>query len=152
MDIYALGWLILRIVFAWMFLYPIITLLKTWHDTVKTTALLFPWQPAFFTICSILIMFFGALSILVGFFAQVGAIGLCAISLGGAIIHYRLAAQAEKLSQQLPLSSAKEQLITLAQVGNVTSAQKNFVLAAVAIFFILVGSGPVSISNINIFT
>jgi len=40
---------------------------------------------------------------------------------------------------------SNERLIGLATVGHVTSAQKNIVLAAVALFFALVGTGPCSV-------
>ncbi|MEM9659329.1 MAG: hypothetical protein AAF961_13310, partial [Planctomycetota bacterium] len=78
------------------------------------------------------------------------AIGLLAFNLGGAVIHYRLA----RIAQETHLSDAASEedraaaveLSNLGQVGHVTSAEKNFVLAAVALFFALVGTGKFSLA------
>ncbi len=137
-----IAWLILRIVFAWMYLYPLITLLQDWPTLVNTTALLFKWQPNFFAVLSVLTMIVGAVSILFGIYAQIGGSLLCVFTLGGAVIHYRLAAIA-KTSVANP---HQHELAKLAVAGHITSAQKNFVLAAVAFFFALLGSGPMSIT------
>lgn len=146
MNVDLLAWLTLRAVYAWMFLYPVKGLITSFSDTVNATALLIHWQPQAFAILSILGMIVGALSILLGIYSQVGALILLCFNLGGAVIHYRLKDVAQSISVS-PQSSAEDveavaSLKSLAAVGHVTSAQKNFVLAAVAFFFMLMGTGP----------
>jgi len=148
-NIDALAWLGLRGVYAWMFLYPAWGLLRDWENTVQTTSLLFRKFPSFFAFGSLLIMIVGAISILLGVYGQIAAVGLVAFNLGGALLHYRLA----RLVKQLHLSEeatpvdrgALDKAATLGVVGHVTSAEKNFVLAAVALFFVLKGTGPLSL-------
>ncbi len=140
------AWILLRVVFAWMFLSPIPNLLKNWPGTVSNTSLLFPWRPEWFARGSLLVMMLGACSILFGIYGRIGALGLLIFSLGGAVVHYRLAGKAQDSSMSLTASTEDkntlEQLKTLAAVGHITSAQKNYVLAAVAAFFLLQGTGP----------
>lgn len=146
----TVAWLVLRIVYAWMFLYPLKTLLKDWSGAVALTKLIIPIAAPLFTVAMLLAMFFGALSILFGIFGQLAGLVLLVYCLMGAVVHYRLAAAAGKIS--LSAQSAEEdknqlaQAIQLATVGHVTSAQKNFVLAAVACFFMLMGTGPYSLT------
>jgi uncharacterized membrane protein YphA (DoxX/SURF4 family) len=146
MNVDLIAWLTLRAVYAWMFLYPVKGLITGFSDTVNATALLFPWQPQAFTIVSILGMVVGALSILLGIYSQIGALILLCFNLGGAVIHYRLKDAAQSIAVSAGSSTedveAVASLKALAAVGHVTSAQKNFVLAAVAFFFMLMGTGP----------
>lgn len=132
-----------------MFLYPLKSLLEDWPATVQTTALLFPSQSKFLAVASVAVMGIGAFSILLGCYGQVGAAGLLVFCVGGSVIHYRLADQAKRahLSEQASSADrrAMTQLSTLAVVGHVTSAEKNFVLAAVALLFLLTGTGPWSL-------
>ena len=149
LNIDALAWLVLRAVYAWMFLYPAYGLIKDWDSTVQTTALLFKWRPDLFAFGSLLLMIFGAVAILFGIYGQFAAIGLIGFNLGGAVLHYRLA----RLLKQTHLSKestaadqdALEGAISLGIVGHVTSAEKNFVLTAVAFFFAIKGTGPLSL-------
>ena len=148
-DVNDIAWLVLRVVYAWMFLYPLKSLLSDWPATLQATALLFPWQTPLFAVVSVAVMALGALSILLGCYGQVGAAGLLAFCLGGAVIHYRLAdlAKGARLSGQASSADrqAMAQVSKLGVVGHVTSAEKNFVLAAVALFFLLKGTGPWSL-------
>lgn len=145
----AFAWIALRIVYAWMFLYPAAGLIRDWSTTVQTTALLFKRATGLFAFASLVIMIFGALMILFGVYGQYAAVALVAFNLGGAILHYRLA----RLIKQTHLSNnasaedraALDGAATLGWVGHVTSAEKNFVLAAVALFFALKGTGPLSL-------
>ena len=145
----AVAWLVLRAVYAWMFLYPSYGLIKDWHGTVQTTALLFPRHTGFFAFGSLVIMILGSLAILLGIYGQLAGVALVGFNLGGALIHYRLA----RLVRQTHLSASANQadqealagVVELGVVGHVTSAEKNFVLAAVALFFALVGTGPLSL-------
>ena len=145
----ACAWLVLRAVYAWMFLYPAYGLMKDWETTVQTTAMLFKWQPAVFAFGSLLLMIFGAIAILFGIYGQLAAVGLIGFNLGGAVLHYRLAARLKQThlsSEALPADQhALERAIDLGVVGHVTSAEKNFVLTAVAFFFALQGTGPMSL-------
>ncbi len=150
-NIDVMAWLVLRIVYAWMFLYPIPGLLKDWQTTVAGTSLLFPWFSNLFAIFSVAGMFVGSLSILLGFYAQIGGLILCLFSLGGAVVHYKLSKIAETATIKSTLSaedvSTVNQLKTLLQVGHVTSAQKNIPLAAVGFFFFIMSAGPLSITS-----
>lgn len=140
----TIAWLVLRVIYAWMFLYPLHTLLKDWDGTVGATALLFKWQPKFFAMISTLAMVLGGLSILFGFYGQIGGLLLLIFNLGGAVVHYRL--------KDLALAQNGDETLTkLAVVGHMSSAQKNFVLAAVAFFFMLIGTGPHSITPTLLF-
>lgn len=148
------AWMILRISYAGMFLYPLWGLLKDWNGTKSVTALVIPFAIPFFTIMMLCTMFFGALAILFGIYGQVAGLGLLIYCLLGAIVHYRLADNSKKIVSSSTISFKDQQQLTqaiqLAVIGNVTSAQKNFVLAAVACFFMLLGTGPYSMVNENI--
>lgn len=141
MTIHPVPWIMLRIVYAWLYLYPLMTLSKNWQTTVATTALLFTKHAQQCARVSVVVMVIGAISILFGIYARIGGILLLFFNLGGAYIHYRLADQAEGFAAE-----GNTTLVNLAMVGNVSSAQKNFVLAAVAFFFMVQGSGPWSIA------
>jgi len=143
------AWLVLRIVYAWMYLYPAVGLVRDWPGTVNTTGLLFKHGTREFAFVSVLGMVIAALMILLGVYGQYAAVALVGFNLGGAKIHYSLAEMAHHagLSDAASLEDRTEfqELATLGWVGHVTSAQKNFVLAAVALFFALVGTGPWSL-------
>ena len=151
MSAELVGWLVLRAVYAWMFLYPAMALLRDWSGTVATTSLLFPWKPAWFAVASLVLMIVGSIMILVGCYGQFAAAGLFLFCLGGARVHYRLAANAMRVAVGSGVTPAPgvDDLRKLAVVGHVTSAEKNFVLAAVALFMTLVGTGPGSLIPSN---
>jgi uncharacterized membrane protein YphA (DoxX/SURF4 family) len=143
------AWVALRAVYAWMYLYPSIGLIKNWPQTLSTTKLLFTKGTTFFASASIVVMILGSLMILFGAYGQYAAVALFGFNLGGAVIHYRLARIA-KGTQLSASASDKDQstvaeLANLGHVGHVTSAEKNFVLAAIALFFALVGTGKFSL-------
>ena len=144
-----IAWLTLRIVYGWMYLYPAIGLLKDWPTTVNTTGLLFTKGKRLFAAASLVVMIGGGLMIVFGFFGQCAAVALLGFNVGGAIIHYRLAAMAKGMRCTADAAAedkaAFENLATVGRVGHVTSAEKNFVLAAVALFFALMGTGPMSL-------
>lgn len=141
MNAYPIAWIVLRIVYAWLYLYPVIALIKNWQETVDTASLLFKNKPKEFTIVSVVIMIIGALSILLGIYGRIGGVLLLFFNLGGAYIHYQLANRAKDFGIE-----ANTSLVKLAVLGNVSSAQKNLVLAAVAFFFMIQGTGPWSIT------
>ena len=144
MEMNMIGLLLLRIGFAWIFLYPLPGLLKNWQITVDTTKLLFAWKPSFFAVISCLVMFVGALGVLLGIFPRICALTLFFFNIGGAQIHFSLGKLAQTLAAKDNQASSK-QIADLAVVGHVTSAQKNYVIAAVSLFFVFSGTGPWSL-------
>ncbi len=148
-SIEVAAWLTLRIVYAWIYLYPAKSLIRDWPTTVETTGLLVSWGTSFFAFISVGGMIISALMILFGVYGQFAAVALCAFNIGGAVIHYRLAAMANETrisdSASADDRTTLDGLASLGWVGHVTSAEKNFVLAAVAVFIALVGTGPYSL-------
>lgn len=155
MDLEAVAWLLLRVVYAWFFIYPIKGLLDDWQGARSLAAIAIPVYPQFFSILMAVVMFFGALSILLGVYTEVSGTILCLYCLLGARVHYKLAKQLKvsALSSTATEDDKKTLLdaVNLGVVGHVTSAQKNFVLAAVSLLFVFVGSGPYSITENFIF-
>ena len=152
MELQVIAWMALRIMYAWMFLYPLKVLLSDWKTTKSTVALISPPSlVSFSSVLMVIVMISGALSILLGLYAQIGGLLLFVYCLMGAVVHYKLA----NLIKQHHLSptagvtdvSVLQAVIDMGMVGNITSAQKNFVLAAVALFFMLLGSGPMSLTT-----
>lgn len=143
------AWFVLRAVFAWMFLYPAVGLVRDFGGAVETTSLAFPFAPRFFAAGGIGVMVAGGLMILVGFYGAWAGLALVAFNLGGAVIHYRLAASVAAVEASDQASEADREAIArlqaLGTVGHITSAEKNFVLTAVAFFFALMGTGPGSL-------
>lgn len=150
----SIAWLILRVVYAGMFLFPLFNLLKDFEATVGAVKLVLPFLSRFFAVVMVFVMIYGALSILLGFYAQIAGFLLLIYCLMGVLVHYRLAGLASA-SQLSATASAEDRevlsgAIALAILGNKTSGQKNMVLAAVACFFMLLGSGPWSLT-MNLF-
>lgn len=144
MDAQTLGWLLLRVGFSWIFLYPLPKLINNWEDTVETTELLMPWKTSFFAAVGCFMMFVGSLGILFGVFPKISAIVLFCFSIAAAQIHFSLGKLAQTLAANDEQASTKL-IADLAMDGHVTSAQKNYVIAAVCLFFIFVGTGPMSL-------
>ncbi|MDC0534680.1 DoxX family protein [Francisellaceae bacterium] len=149
MDVIA--WLVLRIIYAWMFIYPIKALTADWQSTKNTVRLLTPIFVNLSAMMMIAVMFVGGVMILLGVYAQIAGIALCAYCLIGYYIHNKIAQNALNSTIASQISDADQNVINnikaAAAVGNVTSAQKNIVLAAVGLFFFFMGSGPFSITN-----
>jgi hypothetical protein len=144
-------WLILRIIMAWMFLIPVPGLIRDWESTKVLTRLI---SGIFVNTCSVIsiaMMVLGAASVLLGLYAQIGGILLLAYSLIGVRAHFKLA----KLIASIRLPKvchpdgdhAFAEVKSLGIVGQITSGQKNMVLAATALAFTILGSGPVSITG-----
>ena len=147
-----IGLLTLRIMFAWIFLWPLPGLLKDWQTTVQTTGLLFPFGQSFFTTVSVAGMAISSIMVMIGIYGRAGAVFLFFFCIGGAIVHNKLAGipeqAAKKLSSkdlQTPTGEVLAQALVLNRVGNVTSAQKNLVIAGIAAFFALAGTGNLSV-------
>jgi len=147
----GLAWLILRIGYAWLYLHALVGLLNQWQSTEDMVSLLFPKFTSFFAALMIAVMFVCSISLILGFYAEIAGFFLCFYNLLGMRLHYKLANivknfQLSKLADEAdrePLQNAAE----LGYVGHITSAQKNAVLFAVAIFFMILGSGPVSLTQ-----
>lgn len=139
----------MRVVLAWLFLWPLKGLVSDWAGTVNLVKLVAPFKPAFFAVIMIFVMIFGSLSILLGIYAPIGAALLLIYSLIGFVVHYRLSQQlaAMKLTKA---AGDKDKTVfqnakALGVVGHVTSAQKNIVIAAALLVIVLLGSGPMSL-------
>ncbi len=150
LNMETFAFILLRIVFAWMFLWPIKSLLADWKATQSMVAMLCPASlVGIGSIGMVLLMVVGSFSILLGILPQVGGLLLAIFCLFGAYIHYRLGASAAEGALSQSVTRADRNLhakaVGLAAVGNITSAEKNIVLAAVGIFFALVGTGPYSL-------
>lgn len=150
-----IGLLTLRIMFAWIFLWPLPGLLKDWQTTVQTTGLLFPFGQRFFTTVSVIGMTLCSIMVMVGIYGRVGAVFLFFFCIGGAIVHNKLAGIPELAARKLPSDDLKtpvgevlDQALVLNRVGNVTSAQKNLVIAGIAAFFALTGTGDLSVASL----
>jgi uncharacterized membrane protein YphA (DoxX/SURF4 family) len=146
----TVAYIVLRVVFAWMFLWPIKGLLADWKATQNMVAMICPASlVGIGSIGMVLVMVLGALSILLGVLPQIGGAVLTVFCLIGASIHYRLGASAAVGELSKEATAADRDLhakaVGLAAVGNITSAEKNFVLAAVGLFFALAGTGPYSL-------
>ena len=135
-------------------LYPMKALLSDWAGTKKTVGILIPIFPSFCAVMMLLVMLCGALSVLVGFYSQIGGFLLCVYCIFGIKVHYRLSQLSTAGSLSSRASDSDREVLKEAQglavVGNITSAEKNVVLAAVALMFTLLGSGPFSLTA-NIF-
>lgn len=146
------AWLILRVVYAGMFLYPLQDLLTNFEETVHWVALIAPFKPRLFAYLMILVMIFSAVMILFGIYAQIAGILLIIYNIAGIFLHYKLSRQARnaRLSAQASAEDIKKfsEIAQLAMVGHITSGQKNSVFAAVAVFFMLLGSGPFSVTGL----
>lgn len=146
--------IILRLVFSWVFFRPLPDLVKGFRGTVGLVQLVVPFWAFFFTLLMFVIMFFGGLSILFGMYAQIGGLFLLIYCMMGWLVHQRLAYQVGSLRASDSASTADqhtlENAVSLGVIGHVTSSQKNIVLAGVALYFLLAGSGPISVTG-NVF-
>jgi len=154
-TLYEIGDLILRIMFAWIFLWPAPGLIRNWKTTVQTTGLLFPVGQQFFTAVSVVGMITCSLMVAIGIYGRIGAIFLFFFCIGGAIVHNKLAGIPEAKAKSLPeqpsdpkVAEVLTEALTLNRVGNVTSAQKNLVIAGIAAYYVLAGTGALSILSL----
>lgn len=148
------AFVVLRLILAWMFLYPLKAQLSDWDATVGLVDLIAPFQPQLFAVLMVLTMIAGSLSVLFGLFAQVGAALLMIYSLIGVLVHYKLSRLVAGLRLSASATIADQQILEKAKhlgvVGNVTSAQKNIVIASALWVIVCLGSGPYSLSG-NLF-
>ena len=146
-----IAFFVLRLVIAWFFLQPIPALCRHWKASVAMVKLVFPTYTKFFTAMMIVVMVCGALSVLLGFYAEIGAAMLCIYSLIGFFVHSELKQQIEKLKLKDRVTDKDEKAFekcqSLGVVGHATSAQKNIVIAAVLLLIVLMGSGSYSLTG-----
>lgn len=152
----TLAWLIIRIAYAWMFIYPVKSLMQDWQGTKLMMDLLVPKSlglQALTAAIMLVIMLFGGLMILFGVYAQIAGLILCIYSIIGYFIHTKLAQSAFVMKNKFEIKAHQDEILDLeklAFIGHTTSAQKNFVLAAMGLMFFLLGSGPLSLTS-NLF-
>lgn len=146
----AIAFLILRISIAWLFLSPLKQFIPRWKTTVEMVRFLIPFQPQLFSILMIAAMFLGSLSILFGFYAQVGAVLLAIQCLLGFCIHNKYVKKIMGLHLSVDSTESDRKILQCAKglgiMGNKTSGQKNLIIAVILLFIILVGSGPYSLT------
>lgn len=145
---HELAWIVLRVIYGWIFLWPIPMLLKDWDATKEFVGILFPKNREFFAGFMIIAMPLAAICIIIGFWGQIGGALLAIISLMGVRVHFQLA-KGSKLLKLSDSASSKDviqfdNVRLLSAMGHIGSAQKNIVLMAVGIFFMLQGTGPLS--------
>ena len=150
----VVAFLLLRISIAWMFLSAVPTFISKWKVTLQMVKLLFSKYVTFFSVMMIATMIVGSFSILFGIYAQIGAFLLFIQCTLGVFVHNKFAnniarlqlSDAAEKNDQRVFGTAK----SMGVVGHKTSAQKNIVLAAVMIFIVVMGSGPLSVTG-NLF-
>ncbi|MCH2135499.1 MAG: DoxX family protein [Phycisphaerales bacterium] len=138
----AFGMNLLRAGIAWIFLWPLPGLIRNFQATVQTTALVFPMARCT-TIIGLLVMALGALSVAVGIFPRVGAAALALYCIGGAFVHKALARRIQTLAEHASDRSGEvTEIAQLGTLGHVTSAWKNWPIAAACAYIAFAGAGP----------
>ncbi|ASQ44989.1 DoxX family membrane protein [Legionella clemsonensis] len=146
----AIAWLVLRVVFAGFFIYAFYNFVRNWPAAKQTAILIYPKYPNFQAVSMLTLMLIISISILLGIFGRIGGALALLFSLLGAYAHHTCAHKIESI--QLPATAPDEdqQLLEEAKaigiIGHITSAQKNYVIAAVSFFFMLLGTGPLSVT------
>ncbi|MGQ3888485.1 hypothetical protein ACQUW5_05575 [Legionella sp. CNM-1927-20] len=146
-----IAWIVLRFVFAGFFLYPIYGFLQNWEGAKQTVLLLYPRYADLQVVLMVIVMIIISISILFGIYGHIGGLLAFVYCLFGIRVHLALAdkLKAASLSQQ---ATAEDQamltdVVSIGRVGHLTSAQKNIVIAAIAFFFMLQGTGPLSLTT-----
>lgn len=139
MSLQTLACLLLRCTMTWLFLMPVFGLIRDWDGTKQLIRLVSPVCVTTLAACCVASMIVGSLSLLLGFYAQIGAIFLCVYCVLGVRVHYQLA-------KTIAQSAVPGDGDALGVAGHISSGQKNVVLAAVCVFMIVFGSGPLSLT------
>lgn len=146
-----IAWLILRIVFAVFFVYPVYGFLRDWPAAKQTATMIYPSYPSLQAAAMILIMVVVSISILFGIYGHVGGLIALVFSLIGVHVHHLFAHKITDTNLSASVSSEDRGIFdgvkALGVVGHMSSAQKNYVIAAVSFFFMVLGTGPLSITN-----
>lgn len=148
----VIAFLIFRVVVAWFFLKPVKPLCLHWKSSLEMVKLISPYCVNILAFMMIAVMIIGSLSILFGFYAQIGAALLFMYSLMGVVVHTKLKNKilSEKLADDCSLQNRKifDTIKSIGVVGHATSAEKNIVIAAALLIVVLLGSGPYSLTGI----
>ena len=148
------GLLFLRVAFGAFYIYTGGTLIQGFPWTVKNTALLVGEKhAALFSVGAICLMIGGGLLIVVGLYGEVGAAMTIFFTLPGTWLHRLLRDRSLIISDQIKKrlqhsdDADLRELTESAWSGNHSSALKNLVLVAIAIFIMMTGTGPHSLSR-----
>ncbi len=147
----TIAWLVLRIILAWMFLYPLLAIFNDWQAMVDSMELIVPFAKQFFALTMVCVMVVSALSVAFGFYGQFGGLLMCLYCLVGMLYHYRTAniirdtTLSDKASEQDISSFEKTKILGI--IGHITSAEKNLPIAAASFFIFLMGTGPFSLTS-----
>ena len=146
-----IAWLLVRITLAWLFLYPLIAIFKDWKGMVDGMGLLTPYCHRLMAFLMVIVMIVSALSVLLGFYGQIGGLLMCLYCLVGVLFHYRLANTViggTHLSEQANAqdTSAYQTARGVGILGHITSAEKNIPIAAMGFYLFVMGSGPLSLT------
>jgi uncharacterized membrane protein YphA (DoxX/SURF4 family) len=150
LDSQTIAWLILRGVFGLFYLYTAYTLIKGFSWTVEHTQILFGKNARLFAFGAICLMIGGGASILLGFYGRIGAALLILFTAPGTVIHFKEIALANNLRDKLKTVVPPDSQQTLNELGlsaysgHFSTALKNIVLVATAVFILLMGTGPFS--------
>ena len=147
MEPTAIAWLVLRASYAWLLLTALKSLMSDRQGTIDSMRGMFPVGTELMAWFMFAMMGTSALSILLGFFAQVAGACMVVFNLMGVRFHLGFAKQAQEIAGQHPDNAEMAQIAAIAGVGHRTSAQKNIVLAAVGLLFLLLGTGPYSLTE-----
>lgn len=132
-------------------MFPLKDIFRDMDASREVVRLIMPFQARFFTYVMIAVMFLDALSILLGAYAKIAGFFLLIYCLMGVVVHYRFSDRIASIKLSASASEKDQhslnEVAALGILGNQTSRQKNIVLAAVACFFMLLGSGPISLTT-----
>lgn len=146
----TIAFFILRITIAYLFLSPLKKFILSWKNTVDMVRFLCPIQPQLMAVTMIIIMLVGSLSILFGFYGQIGAFFLMLECFLGYHLYDKYTKKIAMLQLSTQSSQDDQQILKSAKglgiMGNKTAGQKNLVIAAVLFFIMLIGTGPGSIT------
>ncbi len=138
--------LVLRTTYGLLFLYTASTLVRDWRWTVNHTHILFGGMAKPFG--AVFLMTSGGLSMVLGYKEYIGGLLLITFLIPGTVIHSMEMRLALKMRDRIQNSISKEPGDTLnelawsAYAAHFSSALKNIVLIAVAVFFVLKGFWP----------
>ncbi len=151
MDWVTIAWLIFRASYSWVFLNAAWQCGKNragvdW--TIAESEIIFGRFAPVLGPIGIVVMAVGGLSILFGIFAEIGGVLLASFLVPGTVIHLRKRSEARGLADALrsELGSSHleslDKLTVLAVLGHYSSAMKNVSLIGPAVYFAVMGCGP----------
>jgi len=127
--------LVLRVGVAWIFAYPLHLFWQNFNAAKQAAGLINQKYSMPLAIIMLLVMALGSLAVLLGIYIKLASLCLLIFSLLGVYAHTKLS----KLGQSF--KNADNILVSIATEGQLTSAWKNYPIAAVCIFLVIVGGG-----------